>query len=42
MNVERAGTEDIEDLVKMRLSYLIEDNGSIDAHDREAIKRELF
>jgi len=26
----------------MRLSYLIEDNGSIDAHDREAIKRELF
>ena len=27
MNAEKAGTEDIEDLVKMRLSYLIEDSG---------------
>ena len=41
MNAEKAGAEDIEDLVKMRLSYLIEDNGSFDAQDREAIKREL-
>ena len=41
MNVERAGTEDIEDLVKMRLNYLIEDNGSLDIQDCEAIKREL-
>ena len=41
MNVEKAGIEDIEALVKMRLSYLIEDNGSLDAQDLAAIKREL-
>ena len=41
MSVGKAGTEDIEALVKMRLCYLIEDNGSLDAQDLEAIKREL-
>ena len=41
MTVEKARTKDIEALVKMRLSYLIEDNGSLDAQDLEAIKREL-
>ena len=41
MTVEKARTKDIEPLVKMRLSYLIEDNGSLDAQDLEAIKREL-
>ena len=41
MSVGKAGTEDIEALVKMRLSYLIEDNGSLDAQDLAAIKREL-
>ena len=41
MNVEKAGTEDVEALVKMRISYLIEDNGSLDAQDLAAIKREL-
>ncbi len=41
MNAEKAGTEDIEALVKLRISYLIEDNGSLDAQDLAAIKREL-
>ena len=41
MTVEKARTKDIEALVKMRLCYLIEDNGSLDAQDLEAIKREL-
>ena len=41
MSVGKAGTEDIEALVKMRLSYLIEDNGSLDAQDLAAINREL-
>lgn len=41
MNVEKAGREDVETLVKMRLSYLIEDNGSLDAQDLVIIKREL-
>ncbi len=41
MNVEIAGTEDIEALVKLRISYLIEDNGSLDAQDLAAIKKEL-
>ena len=41
MTVEKARPKDIEALVKMRLSYLIEDNGSLDAQDLEAIKREL-
>ena len=41
MSVGKAGTEDIEALVKMRLSYLIEDNGSLDAQDFAAINREL-
>ena len=31
MNAEKAGTDDIEVLVKMRLNYLLEDNGSLDA-----------
>ena len=41
MSVGKAGTEDIEALVKMRLSYLIEDNGSLDSQHLTAIKREL-
>ena len=41
MNVEKAGMKDIEALVKMRLSYLIEDNGSLDAQDLATIRREL-
>ena len=41
MNVEKAETEDIKALVKMRISYLIEDNGSLDAQDLAAIIREL-
>ena len=41
MNVEKAGTEDIEALVKLRISYLIEDNGSLDAQDLATIKIEL-
>ena len=41
MIVEKAGMEDVEALVKMRLSYLIEDNGSLDAQDLAAIEREL-
>ena len=41
MNVEKARTEDIEALVKMRLSFLTEDNDSIDNQDIVAIKREL-
>ncbi len=41
MNVEKAGTEDIEALVKLRISYLIEDIGSLDAQDLETIKMEL-
>ena len=41
MNVEKAGAGDIDVLVKMRLSYLIEDNGSLDAQDFAAINREL-
>ena len=41
MNVEKAGKEVIEALVKMRLSYLIEDNGSLDAQDLATIRREL-
>ena len=41
MKVEKAGMGDIEALVKMRLCYLIEDNGSLDAQDLAAIKRDL-
>ncbi len=41
MNVEKAEMRDIEALVKMRLSYLIEDNGSLDPQDLAAIKRDL-
>ena len=41
MEVEKARTGDIEALVKLRLSYLLEDNGSLDAQDLAAIKREL-
>ncbi len=41
MTVEKAGTEDVEALVKMRLNYLIEENGSLDAQDLATIRREL-
>ena len=41
MIVEKAGSKDIEALVKMRISYLIEDNGSLDTQDLAAIEREL-
>jgi len=41
MKVEKAGMGDIEALVKMRLCYLTEDNGSLDAQDLVAIKRDL-
>ena len=38
MKVEKAGMGDVEALVKMRLNYVIEDNGSLDAQDLAAIK----
>ena len=41
MTVEKAGTEDVEALVKMRLNYLIEENGSLDAQDLATIRKEL-
>ena len=41
MNVEKAGREDTETLVKMRLSYLKEDNGGLDFQDLAAIQKEL-
>lgn len=41
VNVEKAGIDDIDALVKMRLDYLYEDNGSIDESDITAIKRDL-
>ena len=41
MNVERAGTEDVDALVKLRISYLIEDNGRLDTQDLAAINREM-
>jgi ribosomal protein S18 acetylase RimI-like enzyme len=41
MNVEKAGIDDIDALVKMRLDFLCEDNGSLDDHDLAIILREL-
>ena len=41
MNVEKVGMEDVEALVKMRLGYLVEDNGSLSDQDLAAIKRDL-
>ena len=41
MNVEKAGIDDIDTLVKMRLDFLCEDNGSLDDHDLAIILREL-
>ena len=41
MNVEKAGPEDVEALVHLRVSYLTEDNGSLDARDLAAVKNGL-
>ena len=41
MTVEKAGIQDIDDLVQMRLSYLEEDNGSLDDNDAALIRRDL-
>ena len=41
MNVEKAGTKDIESLVRMRTEYLAEDNGGLDDRDLAAIQRDL-
>jgi len=41
VKVEKAGIADIDILVKMRLDYLLEDNGSLNDSDAAAIKRDL-
>ena len=41
MNVEKAGADDIDALVKMRLNYLHEDLGSLDDAAVTGIKRDL-
>ena len=41
MNVEKAGIDDIEALVKMRLDYLHEDNGSLTDCDIAVIRKNL-
>jgi GNAT superfamily N-acetyltransferase len=39
--VEKAGMEDIDALVRMRIDYLTEDNGSLDGQDLIVIQRKL-
>ncbi len=41
MDVEQANTADIDELVGLRIAYLTEDNGALDADDEEAINRGL-
>lgn len=41
VKVEKAVIDDIDTLVKMRLDYLLEDNGSLSESDVVAIKRDL-
>ena len=41
MNVEKAGIDDIDALVKMRLDYLHEDNGSLSDCDIAVIRKDL-
>ena len=41
MKVEKAGIDDIEALVKLRLAYLDEDNGGLDDHDQASIRKDL-
>ena len=41
MNVERAGLDDIDALVKLRLDYLCGDHGSLSEDDRTVIRRDL-
>ena len=41
MNVEKAGMDDIDALVRMRLAYLLEDNRHLDDPDVMTIKRDL-
>ena len=41
MNVEKAGVDDIDVLVKLRLDYLCGDHGSLSENDRTVIRRDL-
>ena len=41
MHVEQAGLNDIDALVSLRLAYLTEDHGALDARDAESIQRDL-
>ena len=41
VKVEKAGIDDIDALVKMRLDFLLEDNGSLNDSDVMAIKKDL-
>ena len=41
MKVEKAGIDDIDTLVEMRLDYLYEDNGSLSEHDIRSIRKDL-
>ena len=41
MNAEKAGSRDINALTELRLSYLLEDNGSLENSQKETVKRLL-
>lgn len=41
MIVEKAGIDDIEELVQLRLAYLREDNGTLSIHEEKAIRSGL-
>lgn len=41
VNVEKAGTGDIDALVELRIAYLREDNGSLENSDLAAIRKDL-
>ena len=41
MNAEKAGPDDIDALVELRLDYLTEDNGGLDERVRAAVRRDL-
>ncbi len=41
MNVDKAGVDDIDALVKLRVDYLLEDHGSLSEDDLKMIQKDL-
>ena len=41
MNIVQAGLSDIDELIRMRIAYIMDDFGSVDSREREYLEKQL-